>query len=203
MVQRDKSLVVLVSGNGSNLQAILDASTQGRLHARVVAVISNKKDAFALERACAAGIPAQAVVKDAAQTREEYDHVLAEVVSVHQPAFVVLAGWLRVLTPTFLDRFAGKVINLHPALPGTFPGLHAIERAWDAYRAGQITHTGVMIHRVVDAGVDDGPVLATHVVDIRPEDSLPSLEARVHEVEHRLLVDTLERLCAAPEGIGG
>ncbi|MCL4395425.1 MAG: phosphoribosylglycinamide formyltransferase, partial [Chloroflexi bacterium] len=87
-----------------------------------------------------------------------------------------------------------RVINLHPALPGAFPGTHAIERAWAAYRRGEIAHTGVMVHRVPDEGVDSGPVLAQETVSIYPDDSVVTLEERIHAVEHRLLVETLRQL---------
>lgn len=187
-------LVVLISGNGSNLQAILDACASSELNAQVVAVISNKRDAFGLERAQRANVPAVAKPKPKAQDRREYDVELADLVASYQPDWVVLAGWMRVLSAAFLDRFPNHVVNLHPALPGTFPGTHALERAYEAYRAGEITHTGVMVHLVPDEGVDDGPVLAQEIVPIKADESLESLEARVHAVEHRLLVATLKTL---------
>ena len=187
-------LVVLASGNGSNLQAILDACASGELPARVVAVISNKVDAFALERARRAQVPALAAFKHKEQTRQAYDGALAGLVAGFQPDWVVLAGWMRLLTNAFLDRFPGRVINLHPALPGAFPGLHAIDRAFEAYQAGQIEQTGVIVHLVPDEGVDCGPVLAQAVVPIQAGDTLASLETRMHAVEHRLLVDTLRTL---------
>jgi phosphoribosylglycinamide formyltransferase-1 len=187
-------IVVLISGNGSNLQAILDACASGELNAHVVAVISNKRDAYGLERAQRANVPAIVKPKPKEQDRRVYDAGLAELVASYQPAWVVLAGWMRVLSSAFLDRFPQRVVNLHPALPGTFPGTHAIDRAYEAYRAGEITQTGVMVHLVPDEGVDDGPVLAQEIVPINPGDTLETLEARVHAVEHRLLVDTLKSL---------
>ncbi len=193
-------LVFLISGCGSNLQAILDACASRELPAQVVAVVSNKSDAFGLERARRANVPAIAMLKPKAQERREYDSNLADVVASYQPDWVVLAGWMRVLTLAFLKRFPNRVINLHPALPGTFPGTHAIERAFDAYQRGEITHTGVMVHLVPDEGVDCGPVLAQESVPIYPSDSLADLETRVHSVEHRLLVKTLSRLIEPPAG---
>lgn len=187
-------LVILISGNGSNLQAILDACAAGELNAQVVAVISNRAEAFGLERARRANIPALHQPKDPTQTRPAYDAELAGVVVSYQPDWVVLAGWMRLLTSAFLDRFPHRVINLHPALPGAFPGVHAIERAFEAYQRGAITHTGVMVHLVPNEGVDSGPVLAQEVVPIHTDDTLASLEARVHAVEHRLLVHTLQQL---------
>jgi phosphoribosylglycinamide formyltransferase-1 len=164
------------------------------LPARVVAVISNKKDAFGLERARQAGIPAVYRPKPKEQDRRVYDSGLAELVASYQPDWIVLAGWMRVLSSAFLERFPNRVVNLHPALPGTFPGTEAIERAYEAAQRGEIDHTGVMVHLVPDEGVDAGPVLVQEVVPISEEDSLEALEARVHAVEHRILVETLKKL---------
>ncbi|CAG0936875.1 phosphoribosylglycinamide formyltransferase 1 [Thermoflexales bacterium] len=192
--QSPTTLVVLISGNGSNLQAILDACASRELDAQVVAVISNQREAYGLERARHANVPAIVKPKPKEQDRQAYDAELAELVASYRPDWVVLAGWMRVLSSAFLDRFPSHVVNLHPALPGTFPGTHAIERAYAAYQAGEIAHTGVMIHLVPDEGVDDGPVLAQEIVPIQPADTLESLEARVHAAEHHLLVNTLKAL---------
>ncbi len=191
-------LVVLISGNGSNLQAILDACAADRLPARVVGVVSNKRDAYGLTRATQAGVPTLALPKPKEQDRRDYDAQLAEQVAAFDPDWVILAGWMRLLSSAFLSRFPGRVINLHPALPGTFPGTHAIERALEAYRAGQIQYTGVMVHQVPDEGVDDGPLLASVQVPIYPTDRLETLEDRVHAAEHGLLVETLARVLQEP-----
>jgi phosphoribosylglycinamide formyltransferase 1 len=188
-------LVVLISGHGSNLQAILDACASGELSAQVVAVISNKSDAYGLERARRSNVPAIAKPKPKDQDRRTYDAELAELAASFQPDWVVLAGWMRVLSSAFLDRFPQRVINLHPALPGTFPGTHAIERAYEAYQRGEIDRTGVMVHLVPDEGVDSGPVLAQAEVLIQSTDTLESLEARIHYTEHRLLIKTLKTVC--------
>lgn len=187
-------LVVMISGSGSNLQAILDGCASGRLPATVAAVFSNRVEAYGLVRAKQAGVPAVVFPKDKATDRREYDNQLARAVLVYQPDWVVLAGWMRLLSANFLNAFPGRVINLHPALPGTFPGTHAIERALQAYRSGEIAHTGAMVHLVPDEGVDSGPVLAQAVVPILPGDNPETLEARVHQQEHALLVNTLEML---------
>ena len=188
-------LVVLISGQGSNLQAILDACTAGELNARVLAVISNQVAAFGLERARQAGIEAVCLPKPADLARRAYDAQLADRVASFAPDWVVLAGWMRLLSAAFLDRFPNRVVNLHPALPGTFPGTHAIERAFEAFERGELTQTGVMVHLVPDEGVDSGPVLAQRVVVMQPGDDLAALEARVHAAEHALLVATLQQLC--------
>lgn len=187
-------LVVLASGNGSNLQAIIDACNSGDLDAAVVAVISDRAQAFALERARRCNIATLARPKSPEQDRASYDSALATVIESFDPDWIVLAGWMRLLTSHFLDRFPNRVINLHPALPDAFPGTHAIERAFQAHRRGEIQHTGVMVHLVPDEGVDSGPVLAQKVVAIEANDTLATLEARVHDAEHRILLDTLNQL---------
>jgi phosphoribosylglycinamide formyltransferase 1 len=187
-------LVVLISGNGSNLQAVLDACVAGDLPARVGAVFSDRPDAVGLERARRAQVPAIAVPMVKGRDRRAYDAALAAQVSAFQPDWVVLAGWMRVLSSAFLDRFPGRVVNLHPALPGTFPGTHALERAYAAWQSGAIAFTGVMVHLVPDEGVDCGPVLAQRQVSIEPGDSLEALTERVHAAEHILLVDALKGL---------
>jgi phosphoribosylglycinamide formyltransferase-1 len=189
------ALVVLASGNGSNLQAVLDACADGRIDGTVRAVVSDRPDAYALTRAADAGVTAHHVARLPGEERRSYDIRLGAVVAPYQPDLVVLAGWMRILTHAFLGRFPGRVVNLHPALPGEFPGTHAIERAYaDSMNAGR-TRTGVMVHLVPDEGVDDGPVLAQVEVPILPDDSLADLESRVHDAEHRLLIDTIASLC--------
>jgi formyltetrahydrofolate-dependent phosphoribosylglycinamide formyltransferase len=191
MAQR---LAILISGSGTNLQAIIDAIAAGRLAAQIALVVSNRREAYGLVRAERAGIPTLYFpfkpYKDASQPRELYDADLADQMASFAPDLVVLAGWMHVLSPAFLDRFPGRVLNLHPALPGQFAGTHAIQRAYEAFQRGEIDHTGVMVHWVVPE-VDAGPVLASAEVPIYPGDSLDDLEARVHAVEHRLLVDAI------------
>jgi phosphoribosylglycinamide formyltransferase-1 len=189
-------LVVLISGNGTNLQAVLDACREGTLRAKVTAVFSNKSGAFGLERARNAGVPAVAKPKPKEQDRQEYDSELADLVAAYQPDWVILAGWMRVLSSNFLSRFPNRVINLHPALPGAFPGTHAIERAFEAFGRGEIQNTGVMVHRVPDEGVDSGPVLLQEEVPILAADTLETLETRVHSAEHRLLVAAIAKAIA-------
>jgi formyltetrahydrofolate-dependent phosphoribosylglycinamide formyltransferase len=192
-------LVVLISGNGSNLQALLDACASGELPASVATVVSNKADAYGLVRAKRAGVEAIHFPKFENESRQEYDTRLAAYVSTCLPDYVILAGWMRILTSAFLDHFPNRIINLHPALPGMFPGTHAIERAYDAYQRGAINHTGVMVHLVPDEGVDNGPVLCQQEVYFQPKESLEQFEARVHDVEHHLLVNTLKHLLEETE----
>jgi formyltetrahydrofolate-dependent phosphoribosylglycinamide formyltransferase len=186
-----RRLAVLASGSGSNLQALIDAAAGGRLDAAVVHVVSDRADAGALQRAAAAGIPGVCVPRHVGEPRPEYDARLAAVVAGCTPDVVVLAGWMRLLTMAFLGRFPGRVVNLHPALPGELPGTDAVARAYEQACRGERNATGVMVHLVPDEGVDDGPVLATTTVPIHPGDTLETLTARVHEAEHALLVSAL------------
>jgi formyltetrahydrofolate-dependent phosphoribosylglycinamide formyltransferase len=190
-----KRLAVFISGNGSNLQAIIDAVQAGELEAQIEVVVSNRQDTYGLVRAERAGIPTLYFplkpYRDMGHSREEYDTDLAEQMAAYEPDLVVLAGWMHVLSPAFLDRFPHCVLNLHPALPGQFPGTHAIQRAYEAFQRGEIDHTGVMVHWVVPE-VDAGPAIATAEVPIYPTDSLDDLETRIHTTEHRLLVEALK-----------
>jgi formyltetrahydrofolate-dependent phosphoribosylglycinamide formyltransferase len=185
-----RRIVVLASGTGSNLQAIIDACGAGRIDGEVVHVVSDRADAFALQRAAAAGIPATHLPPLDGEPRPAYDGRLAEAVG-DDADVVVLAGWMRILTMSFLGRFPRRVVNLHPALPGELPGINAVARAWEQFQRGERRATGVMVHLVPDEGVDDGPVLGTVTVPIEEDDTLDSLAERVHAAEHRLLVDVL------------
>ena len=162
----------LVSGRGSNLQALLDAGLP------VVAVASNTRDAPALERARAQGIPTATFSLDCHPDRTERDLVLATWLEEHGVELVVLAGYMHLLTKPFLERFPGRIVNVHPSLLPQFPGAHAIE---DALAAG-VAETGVTIH-LVDEGLDTGPILAQEPVALEPRETL---EDRIHAVEHRL-----------------
>jgi formyltetrahydrofolate-dependent phosphoribosylglycinamide formyltransferase len=196
-------LVVMISGGGTNLQAILDAVAQGELDAQVVRVVSNRRAAYGLVRAEQANIPTLYFplkpYTDAGQPRDAYDRDLAGRVSAFQPDFVVLAGWMHVLSPAFLDGFHRRVINLHPALPGQFPGTDAIQRTFDAYQRGEVTGGGCMVHFVIPA-VDAGEVIGQADVPIQPGDTLEAFEARLHAAEHRLLVESLRKLVSSSAG---
>jgi formyltetrahydrofolate-dependent phosphoribosylglycinamide formyltransferase len=197
-------IAVFISGFGSNLQAILNAWESGALPGVEVAlVVSNRRGAHGIQRAIAHGVPVVyfplAPYRAGDRSRRAYDADLARLVAAFDCQWVVLAGWMHVLSDAFLRHFPRRVVNLHPALPGTFPGTDAIARAYAAHQRGEIEHTGVMVHLVPDEAVDAGPVVGRERVPIRPGESLEDLEARIHAVEHELLVQTLyELLCQTP-----
>lgn len=198
-------LAVLISGNGSNLQALIDAIRMKVLDAEIVLVVSNRKDAFGLVRAEKAGIPTRYLplkpYTAAGRTRADYDADLAQVVAEAAPDWVVLAGWMHILSRAFLDHFSYRVVNLHPALPGKFPGAHAIEEAFAAFQRGEINQTGCMVHLVPDEAVDAGPVIGVAEVPIYRTDTLETLANRMHQAEHKLLVQSLQRLIVGDEEV--
>jgi phosphoribosylglycinamide formyltransferase 1 len=173
---------VLVSGEGTNLQALIDAGLPIR------AVASNRKQARALARARAAGIPAATFSLDCHPTREERDLVMATWLEDYGVELVVLAGYMHLLTQPFLDRFPERIVNVHPSLLPAFPGMKAIDEAL----AAGVDTTGVTVH-LVDEGVDSGPVLRQVPVPVEPRESLVE---RIHAVEHRLLPEVVRELCA-------
>ncbi|WP_405555924.1 phosphoribosylglycinamide formyltransferase [Streptomyces canus] len=187
-----KRLVVLVSGSGTNLQALLDAiETTGAAAygAGIVAVGADRENIEGLARAERARIPTFVrKVKDF-ETREEWDAALAEAVSAYEPDLVVSAGFMKVVGKEFLARFGGRFVNTHPALLPSFPGAHGVRDAL-AYGARV---TGCTVH-FVDDGVDTGPIIAQGVVEIRDEDDESALHERIKEVERRLLVEVVGRL---------
>ena len=193
---------VLISGNGSNLQALIDACTSSKIpETEIIQVIHNYKDAFGGQRAKNAGIPTcyhnllpykRKYPKDQElQAREEYDSDLAVRVLSEKPDLVICAGWTHILAPSFLIPLSNAgvpVINLHPALPGQFNGANAIERAYEAFQEGAITKTGVMIHYVISE-VDMGEPILVREIDFQPGESLDELKQRIHMVEWVTIVE--------------
>ena len=185
--------VVLASGEGSNFQALADACARGDLDARIAALICDRGGAGVLRRAAASGIPARHVPAERGKAhdsayRAAYDARLASICSGYEPDYIFLLGWMRILSRAFLDAFPGRVLNLHPALPGRYPGTDAIRRAWNDARAGVAGETGAMVHFVPDERVDEGPPVAIDSIAIDPDRSLQDLEHDIHELEHRLVV---------------
>lgn len=179
-------VVVLVSGSGTLLQAVLDAT---ELPVRVVAVGADRSGITGLERAELAGVPSFVVrLKDHAD-RAEWDRALTKAVAAHEPDLVVSAGFMKILGPEFLDTFGGRVLNTHPALLPAFPGAHAVA---DAIAYG-VRVTGCTVH-LVDAGVDTGPIVAQEAVSVVPGEDVDALHERIKVVERRLLVDVIALL---------
>jgi phosphoribosylglycinamide formyltransferase-1 len=176
---------VLVSGEGTNLQALLDAELP------VVAVASNVADARALERAAAVGVVAAAFPLEAYEDREERDGAMADWLTEHGVELVVCAGYMHLLRPAFLARFPGRVVNVHPAPLPEFPGAHPLE---DLLAAGAPAAAATVHY--VDHGIDSGPVIASEPVPVLAGDTVETLRERVHEAEHRLLPKVVRELCA-------
>lgn len=182
-------VVVLASGGGTNFQALLDATAQGRLEVDIVALVTNNAAAGAVDRARTHGVAVEVVDHRGRDPRERAaaDQRLIDTIASFNPDLVVLAGWMRILGDAVCARF--RIINLHPARPGDFAGVNAIGRAFAAWQNGEIESSGVMIHWVPDSGVDVGPVITERSVPFEPGDTLASFEARMHATEHRLIVE--------------
>jgi phosphoribosylglycinamide formyltransferase-1 len=174
---------VLVSGSGTNLQALLDAGLP------VVAVATNKRGAPALARA--AGLPTETFELDDYADRAERDSAMADWLQEHGVRLVVLAGYMHLLTAAFLDRFPEAIVNVHPSLLPDFPGAHAVE---DQLAAG-VSESGATVH-LVDRGVDSGPILAQERVPVRDDDTPETLHERIKQIEHELLPRVVGELCA-------
>lgn len=190
------NIVILISGSGSNMMAIVRAAQQrrwaDRFGARVTAVVSNKADAGGLAHARAAGIATHVVKHTDFNSREDFDGALAATIDAHAPSLVVLAGFMRVLTPGFVKRYAGRLLNIHPSLLPAFPGLHTHRRALEA----GCRVAGVTVHHVT-AELDHGPILAQAVIPIVPGDTVEQLAARMLGQEHLIYPQAVEAWLAA------
>ena len=183
-------VAVLASGTGTNLQAILD-TVHGRDGIEVVAIASDKAGAEALKRAAAAGIDAEVFARDGHEDREARDAVMAGWLEEHRPDLIVLAGYMQLLSPPFVERFRERMINVHPALLPSFPGLDAIGQAL----AHGVAVTGVTIH-FVDEGVDSGPIVMQRAVDVPYTRDREELEAKIHRMEHELLPQAIRMIAS-------
>ncbi|MEO1751800.1 phosphoribosylglycinamide formyltransferase [Thiofaba sp. EF100] len=184
-------IVVLISGHGSNLQALIDAERRGELGGgQLVAVFSNRADAFGLERARQAGIPTEVISHKDFPERAAFDAALMARIDTYRPDLVVLAGFMRILTPAFVQHYAGRLINIHPSLLPKYPGMHTHARAIEA---GDAEH-GATVHFVTE-GVDEGPVILQGHVPVRPDDTPETLQQRVHAIEHQIYPEAVRRLC--------
>ena len=186
-------LVMLASGSGTLLQAVMDAVTEGRLSADIVAVGTDVVDCGALERAAWSGIPAFVCPPSDFGIRDDWNRALLDLLRSYDPDWIVSAGFMRILGPTVVEAYAGRILNTHPALLPAFPGAHAVR---DALAYG-VTVTGCTVH-VVDQGVDTGPILAQVAVPVLPDDTEAELHERIKIQERELLVTTLSRLIGEP-----
>jgi phosphoribosylglycinamide formyltransferase-1 len=175
------SLVILISGNGSNLQAIIDAIQSGQLSAKISCVISNNPEAYGLIRALEANIPCEIVPPQTFADKQSYDAALASIIAQYHPDLIVLAGYMRILTPFLVKFFENKIINIHPSLLPEFPGLNTHKKVLEA---GKKEH-GVSIHFVTD-DLDAGPIIAQSKLTVLPEEKEEELKERIHRIEHVL-----------------
>ena len=196
-----KRIVVLISGSGSNLQAIIDATLSGRIDGEVAAVLSNKAGVFGLERAANANIPTEVLDHKAFDSRESFDAAMMELIDSYKADLVVLAGFMRILTPEFVRHYEGRMLNIHPSLLPKYKGLNTHQRALDA---GDQEH-GCTVHFVTEE-LDGGPSLVQGRVSIELDDTSDSLQQKVHVREHQIYPLAVEWFCAervswTPKGV--
>ncbi len=184
------NIVVLISGHGSNLQALLEAQESTKLGGNIVAVVSDNPDAYGLERATTAGIPAKVVEPGCYASREEYDSALMTIIDQFEPDLLVLAGFMRILTPYFVQHYAGRALNVHPSLLPKYKGLNTHQRVLDA----QDQEHGASIH-FVTAELDGGPVVLQAKVPVFAEDCAEALAQRVQEQERRIYPLVVQWFC--------
>ena len=174
------SFAVFISGNGSNLQAIIDATSNGLIDGQICCVLSNKKEAYGLARAKKANIPTIVIEHLNYENREEFDNALLQSLQKYNPDLIVLAGFMRILTPVFIKPYLGKLINIHPSLLPKYPGLNTHQKVID----NKDTEHGVTVH-FVDENLDGGPICAQSTMKVESND-IETLEKRIHELEHEL-----------------
>ena len=197
-MSRKVPIGVLLSGGGTNLQAIIDAVRQERLDATVRTVVSNRKDAYGLARARAHGIPAEVIDHRDFPSREDYDRALAEHLERNGVDLVVLAGFMRLLSPVFIRSFPNRVMNIHPALSPSFAGLHGQRQALEY----GVRFTGCTVHFVTE-GCDEGPVIIQAVVPVLPDDTEETLSQRILVQEHRIYPRAIQLYCEGRLAVEG
>jgi phosphoribosylglycinamide formyltransferase-1 len=180
-------IAILVSGNGTNLQSIIDAIEAGILDAKIAVVISNNPNAFALERARGHDIPTEVLPNSAYPSREEYDQKVVEILTNHSINLVILAGFMRIITATLINAFPMRIMNIHPALLPAFPGLNVQKKAIEH----GVKFSGATVH-FIDEGVDTGPIIIQAVVPVHDDDSEETLAARILKEEHRIYPQAIQ-----------
>ncbi|MGL5082092.1 MAG: phosphoribosylglycinamide formyltransferase [Microcoleaceae cyanobacterium] len=184
-------LGVLASGSGSNFEAIAQAIQEGKLNAEIQVVIYNNPEAKVVERAKKFGIPTYLLNHRNYRTREDLDHTIVEVLNQNQVEWVIMAGWMRIVTQVLINAFPQKIINVHPSLLPSFPGIHAVEQAL----AAGVKITGCTVH-LVELAVDRGPVLIQSAVPVLPNDTPETLHARIQVEEHQIIVGAIAQVQA-------
>ena len=179
-------LGILASGRGSNLQSIMDAAAAGKIGAEVVVVISDNKDAFALERARRAGIPARYVGFGYYASKDDYERAILDILRQNKVDLVCLAGYMRLVGRVILDTYSNRIMNIHPALLPSFPGLHAQKQAWEY----GVKYSGCTVH-FVDEGMDTGPIIIQAVVPVYDDDTPDTLATRILEQEHKIYPEAI------------
>ncbi|OPZ57466.1 MAG: Phosphoribosylglycinamide formyltransferase [Deltaproteobacteria bacterium ADurb.Bin510] len=189
---------ILVSGSGTNLQSIIEACADGRIDAHIAVVISNRPEAYALKRADLAGLATRVVLAGDHPSRESYDAAVVEILKQQQVELVVLAGYMRIVTPLFLKAFPNRVMNIHPALLPAFPGLNVQQKAIDY----GVRFSGCTVH-FLDEGVDTGPIISQAVCPVYPDDTAEELEQRILKLEHRIYPEAIALFAAGRLRIEG
>jgi phosphoribosylglycinamide formyltransferase 1 len=174
-------IAVFASGNGSNFQAIVEQFRTVDTHVEISLLICDKPGAFAIERAKNFGIPSFVFSLKEFESKEAYEAEILKVLKQSEIEFIVLAGYMKLVGKKLLEAYEGKMVNIHPSLLPNFPGMHGIEQAWEA----GVAETGVTVH-YVDSGLDTGPVIEQRKISIKPEDTLETLEAKIHAIEHEM-----------------
>ncbi|GAA0345072.1 phosphoribosylglycinamide formyltransferase [Bacillus carboniphilus] len=190
-----KNIAIFASGSGSNFQAIVDAVKNGTLEANVELLVCDKPGAFVIDRAEIESIPSFVFLPKSFTNKEEYERVILEELQEKQIDFIVLAGYMRLIGPTLLEAYEGRIVNIHPSLLPAFPGKDAIGQALDA----KVKVSGVTVH-YVDAGMDTGPVIAQEQVELSENETKESLQAKIHEIEHHLYPAVIQQILQHERG---
>lgn len=190
-------IAVFASGSGSNFQAIADAVKAGRLDVRIELLVCDRPQAPVVERARQMDVPVHTFRPKEYPNREAYEQEILELLRAKQVDLVVLAGYMRILTPVLVEAYWGRMINVHPSLLPSFPGLHAVRQALEH----GVKVTGITVH-LVDGGLDTGPILAQRALEVRPDDTEASLSERIHPLEHELFPQVIQQIATGQIPIG-
>ena len=185
-----KKIVVLISGSGSNLEAIIESCTAKKINGKVIHVISNNPDAFGLSRASKFNIPSRIIDHKKFSSRIDFENSLEDCLETLSPDLIVLAGFMRILGTKITSKFSNKMINLHPSLLPMYPGLHTHEKVLE----NKDTHHGISIH-YVSSELDAGPLIAQGFIDISKDETLENIIKRIHKIEHLLLPEIINEIC--------